>query len=80
MFNSKVRGETLSRILSKYNAINVYEELKVLLHEFLNLNIIGEDKWSASRPDRFIPSERCPRTHWIGGYKTVFDPLTKNGN
>jgi hypothetical protein len=25
-------------------------------------------EWSASRPDRFIPRERAPGTHWIGGW------------
>jgi hypothetical protein len=25
-------------------------------------------EWSASRPGRFTPSERAPRTHWIGGW------------
>jgi hypothetical protein len=23
-------------------------------------------EWSASRPGRFTPRERTPRTHWIG--------------
>jgi hypothetical protein len=27
---------------------------------------VGEQ--SASRPGRFIPGERVPGTHWIGGY------------
>jgi hypothetical protein len=26
-----------------------------------------EGEWSASRPERFIPGERTPITHWIGG-------------
>jgi hypothetical protein len=25
-------------------------------------------EWSASRPARFIPREREPGTHWIGGW------------
>jgi hypothetical protein len=25
-------------------------------------------EWSASRPDRFIPMERAPGTHWIGDW------------
>jgi hypothetical protein len=25
-------------------------------------------EWSASRPGHFIPGERAPRTHWIGGW------------
>jgi hypothetical protein len=27
---------------------------------------IDRDEWSASRPDRFIPGESAPATHWIG--------------
>jgi len=29
---------------------------------------LGGGKWSASRPDRFIPGERAPGSHWIGGW------------
>jgi hypothetical protein len=25
-------------------------------------------EWSTSRPGRFIPRERVPGTHWIGGW------------
>jgi hypothetical protein len=25
-------------------------------------------EWSASRPGRFTPRQRAPRTHWIGGW------------
>jgi len=36
------------------------------LHAFLTpVSDLG--KWSASRPDRFIPGESAPGTHWIGG-------------
>jgi hypothetical protein len=28
--------------------------------------LIG-DEWSASRPDRFVPGEKTPGTHWIEG-------------
>jgi hypothetical protein len=28
--------------------------------------VAGE--WSASRPSCFIPGERAPSTHWIGGW------------
>jgi hypothetical protein len=34
---------------------------------FLTSALVG-GKWSASRPDRFIPEERAPGTHWIGGW------------
>jgi hypothetical protein len=26
------------------------------------------DEWSASCPSRFIPGERAPGTHWLGGW------------
>jgi hypothetical protein len=29
---------------------------------------LDEDEWSASRPSRFTPGEKAPRTHWIGGW------------
>jgi hypothetical protein len=34
---------------------------------FLDLGIVGGE-WSTSRPGRFIPVERAPGTHWIGGW------------
>jgi hypothetical protein len=33
---------------------------------FFTLAVDGE--WSASRNSRFIPGERDPGTHWIGGW------------
>jgi hypothetical protein len=33
----------------------------------LTLALAGGE-WSASRPGRFTPGERAPRTHWIGGW------------
>jgi hypothetical protein len=38
------------------------------------------DEWSASRPGRFIPRERVPGTHWIGGWvgpRAVLDAVVK---
>jgi hypothetical protein len=29
---------------------------------------LDKGEWSASRPGRFIPRERAPGTHWIGGW------------
>jgi hypothetical protein len=37
------------------------------IHIFLNSALAGGE-WSASRPGRFTPGERTPRTHWIGGW------------
>jgi hypothetical protein len=34
---------------------------------FLTSALVGGE-WSASRPCRFIPGERAPSTHWIGGW------------
>jgi hypothetical protein len=37
-------------------------------------------EWSASRPSRFIPRERAPGTHWIGGWvghRAVVDAVVK---
>jgi hypothetical protein len=37
-------------------------------------------EWSASRSGRFIPRERAPGTHWIGGWvvpTAVLDAVVK---
>jgi hypothetical protein len=34
---------------------------------FLDLGLAG-GQWSASRPGPFIPGERAPGNHWIGGW------------
>jgi hypothetical protein len=37
-------------------------------------------EWSASRPGRFISSERAPSTHWVGGWvgpKAGLDTVSK---
>jgi hypothetical protein len=42
--------------------------MELKLHAFLDLgSALDGGKWSASRPGRFIPRERAPGTHWIGG-------------
>jgi hypothetical protein len=33
---------------------------------FLTSALVSD--WSASRPGRFIPLERAPGTHWMGGW------------
>jgi hypothetical protein len=40
--------------------------MDVWIHVFLTLVLVGGE-WSVSRPDRQIPRERGPSTHWIGG-------------
>jgi hypothetical protein len=32
------------------------------------ISALDRGEWSASRPDRFIPEERTPDTHWINGW------------
>jgi hypothetical protein len=32
------------------------------------ISALDGGEWSASRPGRFIPRERAPGTHWIGGW------------
>jgi hypothetical protein len=37
-------------------------------------------KWSASHPSRFMPTERAPATHWLGGWvgpRVVLDAVVK---
>jgi hypothetical protein len=41
---------------------------------------LDKGEWSASRPGRFIPRERAPLTHWIGGWvgpRAVLDAVVK---
>jgi hypothetical protein len=52
--------------LIKHYTMKVYEGVDVWIHVFLTSALDGGD-WSASRPGRFIPGERPPFTHWIGG-------------
>jgi hypothetical protein len=40
-------------------------------------------EWSASSPGRFIPRERVPGTHWIGGWvgpRDVLDAMVKKNS
>jgi hypothetical protein len=60
-----------------------YGGLDVFLHIFLTSTLVGGE-WSPSRPCRFTPGEKAPRTHWIGGWvgpraglddmETILDP------
>jgi hypothetical protein len=41
---------------------------------------LDEGEWSASRPGRFIPRERAPDTHWLGGWvgpRAVLEAVVK---
>jgi hypothetical protein len=45
----------------------MYGGVDVQIHVFLISAQVGGE-WSASRLDHFIPGERAPVTHWIGGW------------
>jgi hypothetical protein len=47
--------------------MKAYGAADVWIHIFLTSALVGGE-WSASRPGRFIPTERVPGTHWIGGW------------
>jgi hypothetical protein len=47
--------------------MKAYCGAEVQLHAFLTSILHGGDL-SDSRPGRFIPRERKPDTHWIGGW------------
>jgi hypothetical protein len=54
-------------------------QLYLYLYHSLTSALDGGE-WSASRPDRFTPSERSPGTHWIGGWvgsRAVLDAVVK---
>jgi hypothetical protein len=48
-------------------------------HIFLTMALVGGER-STSSPGRFIPGERAPGTHWIGGWvdlRASLDDLEK---
>jgi hypothetical protein len=47
--------------------MKAYERVDVQIHVFMTSALSGGE-YSASRPGRFIPGERAPSTHWIGGW------------
>jgi hypothetical protein len=51
--------------------MKTYGGIDVQIHVFLTSAVAGE--WSVSHPGRFIPVERIPGTHQIGGW---VDPRT----
>jgi hypothetical protein len=59
--------------------MKAYGGVDVQIHIFMTSALAGGE-WSASRPCRFIPSERAPGTHWVGGCldpKTSLDDVEK---
>jgi hypothetical protein len=57
----------LSLYLTKHCATKMCWGVEVELNAFLTSALDGGD-WSPSRPDPFIPRERGPSIHWIGGW------------
>jgi hypothetical protein len=47
--------------------MRMYWGVEVWLHAFLTSALDGGE-WSASRPGRFIPREKAPGNHWVGGW------------
>jgi hypothetical protein len=47
--------------------MKAYGGVDVQIHIFLTSALVGGE-WSASRPGRFIPGERPPGIHCIGGW------------
>jgi hypothetical protein len=53
--------------------------MDVYIQIFVTSALAGGE-WSASRPGRFIPGERVPGIHWIGGWvdtRTGLDDVEK---
>jgi hypothetical protein len=46
--------------------MRVYRGVDVYIHTYMTSALVGGE-WSASRPGHFIPGERAPGSHWIGG-------------
>jgi hypothetical protein len=56
--------------------------MEMQFHTFFT-SALGGSEWSASFPGRFIPRERAPGTHWIGGwvgYRAYLDAVGKEKN
>jgi hypothetical protein len=56
-----------------------YERVDQSIQAFLTWILVGGE-WSALRPGRFVPGERAPGTHWIGGWvgpRTGLDDVEK---
>jgi hypothetical protein len=67
-YDKRVRKKVKSSLcLAKYHAMKRCGGPEVYLHALLTSALDGGE-WSESRPDRFIPRERVPGTHWIGGW------------
>jgi hypothetical protein len=50
-----------------HHAMKMYEEIEIIAPSFLTSALDGRE-WSASRPGCFIPRDKAPYTHWVGGW------------
>jgi hypothetical protein len=62
-----IKDKFVPVLLTKHHAIKVYWGVEVRLYAFLN-SVLDGGEWSASHLGRFIPRERAPGSHWIGGW------------
>jgi hypothetical protein len=72
--------QSLCFFLTKHHSMKAYwGEWRYSFRHSLNL-ALHRREWSASRLGRFIPRERAPGTHWIGGWvgpRAVLDAVMK---
>jgi hypothetical protein len=73
-FNYISKNSCPYALLIKHYAFKAYGGEDVKIHIFLTSALVGGE-WSASRPGSFIPGERAPGTHWIGGWVNPRDGL-----
>jgi hypothetical protein len=69
----------LSLCLTKHHAMKTIGEWRYSSTHSLTSTLEGVE-WPASRPSRFTPRERSPRTPWIGGWvgpRAVLDAVVK---
>jgi hypothetical protein len=69
----------LSLYSTKHHTMKTYWGSGGIAPRILDLGTRWSE-WSASRPRRFIPRERAPGTHWIGGWvgpRAVLDTVVK---
>jgi hypothetical protein len=70
---------TLSLCLTKHHALEAYWRSGGIAPHSLTSALDGGE-WSASRHVPLTPTERAPRTHWIGGWvgsRAVLDAVVK---
>jgi hypothetical protein len=66
-YHSSVAGAAECNGITEHHAIKAYWGSAGIAPRILT-SVLDGVEWSASRPGRFIPRERAPSTHWIGGW------------